>query len=108
MRKDRLPRMVFALLDGPLGGKNYLHGVAGGGARHPRAVLDFNGPTSERGGRTSPVGGDGGELAADEDDCVSYACECVRLAGLTDDEPVTRRFVTAEEPPLYERNIFDK
>jgi hypothetical protein len=25
-------------------------------------------------------------LAADEDDCVSYACECVRLAGLTDDE----------------------
>jgi hypothetical protein len=47
-------------------------------------------------------------MAADEDDCVSYACECVRLAGLTDDEPVTRRFVTAEEPPLYERNIFDK
>jgi hypothetical protein len=22
-------------------------------------------------------------MAADEDDCVSYACECVRLAGLT-------------------------
>jgi hypothetical protein len=39
-------------------------------------------------------------MAADEDDCVSYACECLRLAGLTDDEPVTRRFVTAEEPPL--------
>jgi len=56
--------MVFALLDGPLGGKNYLHGVAGGGARHPRAVLDVNGPTSERGGRTSPVGGGGGGGAA--------------------------------------------
>jgi hypothetical protein len=25
-------------------------------------------------------------MAADEDDCVSYACECVRLAGLTDDD----------------------
>jgi hypothetical protein len=27
-------------------------------------------------------------MAADEDDCVSYACECVRLAGLTDDEVI--------------------
>jgi hypothetical protein len=26
-------------------------------------------------------------MAADEDDCVSYACERVRLAGLTDGEP---------------------
>jgi hypothetical protein len=27
-------------------------------------------------------------MAADEDDCVSYACECVRLAVLTDDEVI--------------------
>jgi hypothetical protein len=27
-------------------------------------------------------------MAADEDDCVSYACECVRLAGLTEDEVI--------------------
>jgi hypothetical protein len=27
-------------------------------------------------------------MATDEDDCVSYACECVRLAGLTDDEVI--------------------
>jgi hypothetical protein len=27
-------------------------------------------------------------MAADQDDCVSYACECVRLAGLTDDEVI--------------------
>jgi hypothetical protein len=25
-------------------------------------------------------------MAADEDDCVSYACECVRLAGLGSSE----------------------
>jgi hypothetical protein len=27
-------------------------------------------------------------MAADEEDCVSYACECVRLAALTDDEVI--------------------
>jgi len=32
-------------------------------------------------------------MAADEDDCVSYACECVRLAGLTDDEVIREQLL---------------
>jgi hypothetical protein len=27
-------------------------------------------------------------MAADENDCVSYACECVRLAALTDEAEI--------------------
>ena len=32
-------------------------------------------------------------MPAEEEDCVSYACECVRLAGLTDDEHLRRHFL---------------
>jgi hypothetical protein len=32
-------------------------------------------------------------MAAEEDDCVSYAFECVRLAGLTDDEVIRERLL---------------
>jgi hypothetical protein len=32
-------------------------------------------------------------MAADEEDCVSYACECVRLAALTDDEVIRRHLL---------------
>ena len=32
-------------------------------------------------------------MAADKEDCVSYACECVRLAGLIDDEELRRHLL---------------
>jgi hypothetical protein len=32
-------------------------------------------------------------IAADEDDCVSYACECVRLAGLTDHDVIREQLL---------------
>jgi hypothetical protein len=32
-------------------------------------------------------------MAVDKDDCVSYACECVRLAGLTDDEVIREQLL---------------
>jgi hypothetical protein len=32
-------------------------------------------------------------MAVDEDDCISYACECVRLAALSDDEVIHKNLL---------------
>jgi hypothetical protein len=44
-------------------------------------------------------------MAADEDDCVSYACECVRLAGLTDDEVIRERLLKLARDWIAVREI---
>jgi hypothetical protein len=44
-------------------------------------------------------------MAADEDDCVSYACECVRLAGLTDDEVIREELLKLARHWIAAREI---
>jgi hypothetical protein len=44
-------------------------------------------------------------MAADEEDCVSYACECVRLAGLTDDEIIREQLLKLARHWLAVREI---
>jgi hypothetical protein len=44
-------------------------------------------------------------MAADEDDCVSYACECVRLAGLTDDEVIREQLLKLARHWIAAREI---
>ena len=53
-------------------------------------------------------------MAADEDDCVSYACECVRLAGLTDDDVIreqllklARHWIAAREIDYNDAGVTD-
>jgi hypothetical protein len=44
-------------------------------------------------------------MAADEDDCVSYACECVRLAGLTDDDVIREQLLKLARHWIAAREI---
>jgi hypothetical protein len=44
-------------------------------------------------------------MAADEDDCVSYACECVRLAGLTDDDVIREELLKLARHWIAAREI---
>ena len=44
-------------------------------------------------------------MAADEDDCVSHACECVRLAGLTGDEVIREELLKLARHWIAAREI---
>jgi hypothetical protein len=44
-------------------------------------------------------------MAADKDDCVSCACECVRLAGRTDDEVIREELLKLARHWIAAREI---